>query len=130
MSTLVNRRFSEAAQRAAERRKREDEAPRLREKVPFLESLNLDVEERSAGASVPEASHVRRIVVEHAPALFAIPCTDHACRDGGHDLTHQILHSLSNRETEFEGEDACNGQIGSSACRRVLRYVAHAKYRS
>ena len=126
----MNRRFSEAAQRAAERRQREDEAPRLLEKVPNLESLKLDVEERSAGASVPEATHIRRIVVEHAPALFAIPCTDHACRDGGHDLTLQIMHALRANETEFTGEDACNGHLGPSSCRRVLKFVAHATYRS
>jgi len=101
----------------------------LLEKVPDLESLKLDVEERSAGASVPEATHIRRIVVEHAPALFAIPCSDHACRDGGHDLTQQILQALRGHEKEFEGEDACSGQIGSSPCRRVLRFVAHAAYR-
>ena len=99
------------------------------EKVPDLESLKLDVEERSAGASVPEATHIRRIVVEHAPALFAIPCSDHVCRDGGHDLTQQILQALRGHEKEFEGEDACSGQIGSSPCRRVLRFVAHAAYR-
>ena len=126
----MNRRFSEAAQRAAERRKREDEAPRLREKVSNLETLELRVEERSGGSGVPDATHVRRIVVEHAPALFAIPCSDRACKDGGHDLTVQIMNSLRAREIEFEGEDACYGQLGVSACRRVMRFVAHATYRS
>lgn len=124
------RRFNEAAQRAAERRQREDEAPRLREKVQNLESLKLDVEERSGVSGVPEAKHTRRIVVEHAPALFAIPCTDHSCKDGGHDLTLQIMQALRARETTFEGEDSCYGHLGPSACRRVLRFVAHATYRS
>ena len=126
---VVNRRFSEAAQRAAERRRREDEAPRLKDKVPALESLRLDVEERTEGASVSDSAHVRRIVVEHAPAMFEIPCSDHACKDGGHDLTYQIMQSLRANETEFHGEDACRGHLGPSPCRRVLKYVAHATFR-
>ena len=38
-------RNSEAAQRSAERRRREDEAPRLRERVPALATLRLEIEE-------------------------------------------------------------------------------------
>ena len=62
-------RRGEAAERFAERRRREEEAPRLATEIPALESLRLNVEERRApGGSMSEAAHVRRIVVERAPA--------------------------------------------------------------
>jgi len=64
------RKQSEAALRFAERRRREDDAPRLSAEVPRLLTLRLEIEERSGGSVVAEPVHVRRIVVEHAPALF------------------------------------------------------------
>ena len=124
----MNRRHSEAAQRFAERRKREDEAPRLKTVVPNLESLKLDIEEHRAGGAVGDAGHIRRVVVEHAPALFVLPCGDTSCKEGGHDVTQAILRSLENGEEKFEGEDSCSGQVGTATCGRVLRYNATATY--
>src|SRR5437868_1998962 len=98
-----------AAERVAERRRREDSAPRLLTEAPNLESLKLEITERTEHSVNADVAHVRKIVVEHAPALFEIPCTDHACIDGGHDLTRQILHSLHQRLTSFEGDDTCRG---------------------
>jgi hypothetical protein len=126
---LHHRRHGEAAQRFAERRKREDDAPRLRNEIPNLASLKLDVEERRSGGVVAEASHIRRIVIEHAPALFVLPCGDPSCKEGGHDVTHTVMRALRDRAERFEGEDVCAGQIGSAPCHRVLRYVATATYR-
>ena len=80
-------RRGDAAERYAERRRREEEAPRLLTAIPTLESLRLEIEERRAGGSLSEAAHVRRIVVERAPALFVLPCHDAACKGGGHDVT-------------------------------------------
>ena len=80
---MNHRRFGEAAQRATERRRREDEAERLRNAVPKLDSLRLEIEERRMGGVVAEASHIRRIVVESAPALFVLPCLDRECKEGG-----------------------------------------------
>jgi hypothetical protein len=122
-------RQSEAAARSAERRRREDAAPRLKDQVPALETLRLDIQERRADAPIAESSHVRRIPVEHAPALFELPCHDAFCTEGGHDMTQIILQSLRAGETAFEGEDACNGHTGTAPCQRVLRYVATATYR-
>lgn len=123
------RRFSEAAQRFADRREREDNAPRLRAQIPQLESLRLEIEERRAGSSVADTRHIRRIVVESAPALFDLVCGDPSCRDGGHDVTRAVLQALSRGSTQFEGEDTCHGTIGNNApCSRVLRFVAHATY--
>jgi hypothetical protein len=125
-----NRRQSEAALRYAERKKLEDEAPRLSAEVPALRSLRLEIEERSGGSLCAEPVHVRRIVVENAPALFVLPCGDSRCRDGGHDVTHAILRSLHAKETQFEGQDVCSGSQGSGQCSRVLHYVAVATYGS
>jgi hypothetical protein len=123
------RRNPEAQQRAAERRKREDDALRLRAEVPALESLRLQLEERRAGEVIPETAHIRRIVVESAPALFLVPCGDTSCKEGGHDLTNQLMERLRSKAQQFDGEDTCRGQTATGACPRVLRYSATAAYR-
>src|SRR5689334_11753022 len=84
-------RLTDAAMRAAERRRREDEAPRLLARVPKLESLKLEIEERRPEATSADVQHVKRVVVESAPALFEIACCDRACKDGGHDITRAVL---------------------------------------
>lgn len=124
----VNSRFREGAQRFADRRKREDDAPRLHDEVPRLKTLRLEVEERRGSSTVAESKHVRHIVVARAPALFVIPCGDSACRDGGHELTRELLEPLRRGVTELEVEDSCNGSIGSATCGRIMRVVAKATY--
>jgi hypothetical protein len=122
------RRNQEAAQRFAERRQREDDAVRLSATVPGLESLRLEMQESRSGISNPEASHIRRIVVSSAPALFVLPCHDTQCKEGGHDITADILSALRARKLRFEGEDPCSGVVGSANCQRILRYVGVATY--
>lgn len=130
LQDLVNhRRFGEAAQRASERRRREDEAARLKGEVPKLESLRLDIEEKHAGNVVPESTHIRRVQVEHAPALFAMPCHDRECKEGGHDVTEAILRALRSSQTRFEGDHACQGKVGEGECGRLLHYVGTATYK-
>jgi len=121
------RRNGAGAQRFAERRLREDAAPRLSVAVPDLVSLSLAIEDCS-NSSFAQPKHVRRVVVEHAPALFVIGCSDPNCQEGGHDVTHAIMQALSNRQTAFRGEDKCYGVLGSSPCTRVLHYEALADY--
>ena len=125
-------RSREAAERFAERRRREDAAPRLRNVAPDLVSCRLVLEDRREGAVTAEVAYTRRIVVEHAPALFVIPCGDPACRDGGHDLTVPILRGLREHRAEIKGEDTCygyTGYTGSSPCGRILHFTAFAEYR-
>jgi hypothetical protein len=122
-------RNSEAAQRYAERRRREDAAPRLRERVPQLATLRLEVEERRGTASAGDPKHVRLVVVDSAPALFALPCGDHACRDGGHEVTDEVLRALSAGATRFELEDTCHGSIGTAQCGAVMHVTVTATYR-
>jgi hypothetical protein len=126
---MRSRRFSEAAQRFAERRRREDEAPRLLVEVPDLASLELEVQER-ASETAGAAKYLRKIVVASAPAHFEIPCLDPACVAGGHDVTSSIMRSLRARASIFEGDDACHGSVRTAFCGRVLRFVAVATYRS
>lgn len=123
-------RRGDAAERYAERRRREAEAPRLLSSIPNLESLRLEIEERRASGSLSEAAHVRRIVVERAPALFVLPCHDAACKGGGHDVTQEIMRSLREGAERFTGEHACAGQVGSADCHRVLMYVGVATYKN
>jgi hypothetical protein len=122
-------RNSEAAQRFAERRRREDAAPRLRERVPALATLRLEIEEHRDTVNAGDPKHVRLVVVDSAPALFSLPCGDHACKDGGHDVTDTVLSSLSAGSTRFEVEDTCRGSLGTAYCGCVLRLVAIATYR-
>lgn len=119
---------TDAAGRAAERRQREAEAPRLARIVPALNTLRLEIQERSANISRPQSVHTRHVVVASAPALFVLPCHDSQCKDGGHDVTDRILAALRAGELRFEAEHACQGAVGTAPCSRVLSYVGIAGY--
>jgi hypothetical protein len=88
----------------------------------------LEIEESSDATTVSRPKHLRRIVVERAPALFLVPCGDPRCTDGGHDVTSPIMTALHKRQATFRGEDKCNGYLGTSPCTRILRYDATAQY--
>jgi hypothetical protein len=120
---------SAAAMRAAERREREDAAPRLSTEVPALASLRLGVEERSGKVAVSQPKYTRFVVVATAPALFLVPCGDSHCVDGGHDVTRTVMSALRAGRTHFDGEDECRGSVGSAFCNRVLHFEASAEYR-
>ena len=124
----MNKRHTEAAERFAERRRREDAAARLRELVPSLVTLRLEVEERRAESKTADSRYVRHIV-DTAPGLFLLPCGDHACKDGGHDLTTAIIRGLVAGSTRFEVEGTCMGDVGSVRCGRVITVTALATYR-
>jgi hypothetical protein len=119
-------RKNEAQQRAAERRRRENEAPRLQGTVPRLATLRLEIEERRGTEAV---SHVKRVVVENAPALFVLSCLQKGCHDGGHDVTREVLSALARGEDRFGGRSTCQGQIGPTGCGSQLAYVGVATYR-
>jgi hypothetical protein len=123
------RRNSPAALRFAERRRREDEAPRLSAEVPDLVRLELRVEDSAGLLTGGSPMHIRRIVVEHAPALFLLSCQDPRCADGEHDVTTTIMRALRARATSFRGEDECSGTVGQGYCSRVMHFDAVAEYR-
>ena len=76
------------------------------------------------------SKYVRMILVETGPALFEIECGDEVCRDGGYDLSWEILSALRRGNQNFDGEETCRGQIGSAECGRVLKYSGAATFRS
>jgi hypothetical protein len=121
------RKNSPAALRFEERRRRENEAPRLSEKMPNLVNLRLEIEERSG---VMATKHTRRILIDRAPALFLVPCGDSRCIDGEHDLTYVVMQALRDGKTAFQGEDECRGTLGLGNCGRVLHFDAMADYRA
>lgn len=123
-----SRRSTLSMSRARERWEREDGAARLKDRVVGLVELTLRIEERFGSGAVDSPRHTRRVIVEMAPALFEIPCSHSACRDGGHDLTDPIIRALHARRTSFEGEDLCCGSLGHGQCGRVLLYDATAVY--
>jgi hypothetical protein len=128
-TTMSNfRKQSAAALRFAERRQREDEAPRLCNSIPRLTKLCFAIEERSDASRASGPKHVRHIVVANAPALFFVPCGDPRCVDGGHDVTGPIMQALLAGQTTFQGQDTCFGLLGPSQCARVLHYDATAEY--
>ncbi len=125
---MMKPRNLEAARRFAERREREDHAPRLHGEVPELEVLAIELSERRGEATQPETTHVRRIVVASAPAYFQTPCSDSNCVDGGHEYTAPVMQALRDHKALFAGEHSCQGTVGDHLCERVLRYVGSAKY--
>src|SRR4051794_13387565 len=104
---LSRRKRGEVAQATADRRRREDEAPRLREGAPSLVSLDLAIEERRPSSATRDAGHTRRIVVDRAPALFVMPCAAPGCT-GEHDITRAVMQDLDRGATRFEGECQCD----------------------
>jgi hypothetical protein len=129
MSYLSRRKDVERDERRTQRQERENAAGSLLKRVPDLASLSIDVDETRPEGCVSNNRYIRRIVVEHAPALFEIPCSYPSCEDGGYDLTREILSALSAQRTHFEGQGTCRGRCGQVDCTRVLRYVAKATYR-
>lgn len=118
---------SEAARRYAERLQLEQEAPRLRDRVPTLATLRLEITDgRSIATGDPK--HTRIIVVDTAPALFSLMCGDHSCRGGGHDVTNAVLDGLRAGATSFEVRDACYGSVGSAECGRTMLVEITATY--
>jgi hypothetical protein len=120
------RRNNLVADRFAERRRRENDAPKLCDQVPTLTSLRLDIEERSI---VGVIKHIRRVVIDRAPSLFLVPCGDPRCADGEHDLTSTVMRALFARKTAFHGSKGCTGSLGPSACQRVVHFDGTAEYR-
>jgi hypothetical protein len=116
-----------AAPRSIERRKSEDDAPRLAVEIPLLRTARIEIVEQVPNGNT---KHVKHVVVARAPALFIIPCGDQTCQDGGHDITHQVMSALRKRLTTATGEDSCSGMTGSAQCGRSIQFTLTAEYAS
>ena len=117
------------AEALAEHRRREDAAPRLRARVPNLQTLRLTFDEVRPNGAATALSYTRPIVVASAPAHFEVRCMEPRC-DGRHDLTAAILRALSEGQTLHRGESACNGLIQNMPCDRTISYSFEATYSS
>ena len=126
---MKSRRRSEATARFEERRQREHGAGRLRERVPTLATLRLDVVE-SHGLTNANPKYARIIMVDTCPALFALTCGDPSCRDGGHDLTGHVIRGLIEGKSHFEVNQRCYGSVGSADCERNMHVEVTATYSS
>lgn len=129
---MLNRRKEKALERQerkVRRTEREDAAGKLLLKAPDLTSLNMTVTETRKEGCVTDTQHIKRFVLEHAPALFELACSDPYCEDGGYDITREVLRSLSLRQETFEAEQDCAGRCGAIDCGRHVRVVVTATYR-
>ena len=122
---MLNRqKLAELNEARAEHKRREDDAPRLRDVVPRLNSLRLRFEERGRDEQT-KVQYTRYIVVATAPALFAFRCGEPRCT-GRYELTEPILHGLRQSKQQITGETACTGSVGDRDCDRTLVYVCEA----
>ena len=115
-----------AAQRSADYKKNEDESPRLAAGAPGLTSLRIEFTQRGLAGTT---KHTKLVVVARAPALFMIACAQPACREGGYDITYDVMSALGRRSAEHSGESTCNGTTGSAPCSGVLSYRIIAEFR-
>ena len=115
-------------ERKKERAQREDAAGKLARRVPALATLSIAIHETRPDGVVSDTHDTRRVVLEHAPALFEVPCSYPGCTDGGYEVTREILDGLDTRRREFRGEQRCRGRCGDIDCTRVLRFVCTATY--
>ena len=114
--------------RSMERRQREDEAPRLKKKLPKLAGLRLEISETGQEPGDLDVRYIRHVVVNRAPALFDLPCSDPRCEGGGHDITRMLMSSLRKSEDRVRGEHYCGGVVKGEACPLKLDFVASATY--
>jgi hypothetical protein len=119
----------EREERRVQRVQREAVAGKLLQRFPEVTSLDITVHEARPEGCVSDSHYIRRIVLEHAPALFEVPCSYPSCEDGGYDITHDVIAALTARDPKVEGEKACRGRCGSLDCTRVLRFVVKIGYR-
>ena len=119
----------ERKERNTQRAEREEAAGKLVQRVADLTSLSIAIHETRAYGCVSNTHYIRRVVLEHAPALFEVACSDPRCEDGGYDVTREIILALASRKAHFEGHQACRGRCGAIDCGRVLQYVLTATFR-
>lgn len=122
-------RNSEALERKKERQEREDSAPRLATEIPKLRTMKMSVT-FTRGELSTQPGHVRHVIVPRAPALFIVPCADRECKNGGYDLTDQVMQNLRSGREAFSGTCRCEGELGSAAarCGGELRFDAEATF--
>ena len=121
-------RWSDSSRARTERWKREDDSPRLKDVIPSITRLRIELTEYADNRSVTDSQRVQHYVVERAAAHFEIPCSDARCEDGGHDLTSVVMSALRASRHTFEDEDPCRGYVGEHACGRTLKFTGYVEF--
>jgi hypothetical protein len=117
-----------SAQRRPERWSREDDAARLQHMAPDLAGLRFEFYETAGERRVLDSTRIQHILVPRAAALFEVGCSDAGCRDGGFDITAEVLRALRERRSDVSGESCCFGNVGERHCERVLKFRAVAEW--
>jgi hypothetical protein len=112
----------------SERWQRENDAPRLADRVPSVRTLRFELSETRDDHPIVGTRVVRHIIVARAAALFEFPCGDPKCIDGGHDVTGDVIGELLAKRLAFVGKSACRGYVGDHECGRSLAFQAAATY--
>lgn len=107
---------------------REDAAARLQDMLPALARLRFELYEISGERRVLDSTRIQHVIVPRAAALFEVGCSDAGCRDGGFDITAEVLRPLRDGMSYFFGESCCFGSVGDRPCERVLRFRAVAEW--
>ena len=107
---------------------REDEAARLQDMAPGLAGLRFELHETSGERRVLDSTRIQHVIVPRAAALFEIACSDPGCRDGGFDITVDVMRALRHQSADFSGETSCYGGIGDRPCERILKYRGVAEW--
>jgi hypothetical protein len=97
----------------------------LAAELPLLRSARIEIVENVANGSTKYTKHV---VVARSPVLFIIPCGDPACKDGGHDITNEVMRAFRQHLKSAVGESSCGGTTGSAQCRRSIQFTVTAEY--
>lgn len=115
------------AQHRSERWIREDEAARVQHMAPNVAGLRFEFHESPGEGRVPDSTRFQHILVPRAAAL-QVGCSDAGCRDGGFDITAEVLRALRERKSDVSGESCCFGSVGDRPCERVLKFRAVAEW--
>jgi hypothetical protein len=114
-------------------RQRVDEAVRLAEKYPQLNSLKVALEfvNREGMTKTTEMKYSANL--EHAKSVLVFVCPISECCGGDFDLTAKLAEAVAKRRTKVAGEMPCLGShkkaVGEVApCRSVLRYTLNLVY--
>ena len=114
-------------------RQRVDEAVRLAEKYPQLNSLKVALEfvNREGMTKTTEMKYSANL--EHAKSVLVFVCPISECCGGDFDLTAKLAEAVAKRRTKVAGEMPCLGSYKKASgvvapCRSVLRYTLNLAY--
>ncbi|MGC8516989.1 MAG: hypothetical protein ACP5P4_00480 [Steroidobacteraceae bacterium] len=114
---LANTRATPTTQdRAAQLRRDQEAAPKLRTLFPMVEQLHFDLRFEGGGSSTPVPQS--RILHPPARAHFTFPCPYSDC-NGGFDLAANVDTAIASPSQRIEGVMECPGMRGGDSGSKV-----------